>query len=86
MKNNQESRLGRLYRQIYEALCGKHPHLRPWHFQWLATVYLVRMLKLRLPQLTGRVLDVGCGDKPYQPWFAQATEYVGIDVAGGQII
>ncbi|MDR7921525.1 class I SAM-dependent methyltransferase [Thermosynechococcus sp. HY213] len=82
MENNQESRLGRLYRQTYEALCGKHPHLRPWHFQWLDTVYLVRTLKLRLPQLTGRVLDVGCGDKPYRPLFAQATEYVGIDVAG----
>ncbi|HZT91788.1 MAG TPA: class I SAM-dependent methyltransferase [Gaiellaceae bacterium] len=27
-----------------------------------------------------RVLDVGCGVKPYYPWFAQASEYVGVDV------
>jgi SAM-dependent methyltransferase len=28
-----------------------------------------------------RVLDVGCGDKPYQPFFAgYASEYVGVDV------
>jgi SAM-dependent methyltransferase len=27
-----------------------------------------------------RVLDVGCGDKPYYPFFAGAAEYVGVDV------
>jgi SAM-dependent methyltransferase len=27
-----------------------------------------------------RVLDVGCGVKPYYPFFAQAREYVGLDV------
>ena len=28
-----------------------------------------------------RVLDVGCGVQPYRPFFAEATEYVGVDVA-----
>jgi SAM-dependent methyltransferase len=27
-----------------------------------------------------RVLDVGCGVKPYLPWFSFAAEYVGVDV------
>ena len=27
-----------------------------------------------------RVLDVGCGVKPYYPWFAAAASYVGVDV------
>lgn len=27
-----------------------------------------------------RVLDVGCGVKPYYPWFAGAAAYVGVDV------
>src|SRR5881396_3040515 len=27
-----------------------------------------------------RVLDVGCGVKPYLPFFASAREYVGVDV------
>src|SRR3569623_3002907 len=27
-----------------------------------------------------RVLDVGCGSKPYQPFFADAASYVGVDV------
>jgi SAM-dependent methyltransferase len=29
-----------------------------------------------------RVLDVGCGHKPYFPFFAGASEYVGVDMAG----
>jgi SAM-dependent methyltransferase len=29
------------------------------------------------------VLDVGCGDKPYQTWFGKVSEYVGIDVVAG---
>jgi SAM-dependent methyltransferase len=29
-----------------------------------------------------RVLDVGCGNKPYYPFFSTAAEYVGLDVAG----
>jgi SAM-dependent methyltransferase len=83
MVGNQESRLGRIYRQTYELICGKHPRLLPWHFQWLDTVYLSRTLKQLLPQLAGRVLDVGCGDKPYRELFSKATEYVGIDVTPG---
>jgi SAM-dependent methyltransferase len=32
-----------------------------------------------------RVLDVGCGVKPYYPWFAErASEYVGVDVVENQ--
>jgi SAM-dependent methyltransferase len=27
-----------------------------------------------------RVLDVGCGEKPYYPFFAGAAEYIGVDV------
>ncbi|MBV8950071.1 MAG: class I SAM-dependent methyltransferase [Actinobacteria bacterium] len=31
-----------------------------------------------------RVLDVGCGLKPYYPFFAEAAEYVGLDFEGNQ--
>ena len=84
MDNRHESRLGRLYRLVYEALCGKHPKLMPWHYQWLATFYLSRVLKQYLPKVKGRVLDVGCGDKPYRSLFSQSTDYVGIDIAEGE--
>jgi SAM-dependent methyltransferase len=30
-----------------------------------------------------RVLDIGCGVKPYRPYFEQAAEYVGVDVQDG---
>jgi SAM-dependent methyltransferase len=32
-------------------------------------------------RIVGRVLDVGCGRKPYRKIFSKAVEYVGVDVA-----
>lgn len=78
-----ESRLGWLYRRTYELLCGKHPYVWPWHFQWLDTLYLRWRLRVLLPTLSGRILDVGCGEKPYRRLFALASDYVGMDVAAG---
>ncbi len=34
------------------------------------------------PELRGRVMDFGCGSKPYQSLFTNATEYIGVDYAG----
>jgi SAM-dependent methyltransferase len=33
------------------------------------------------PSVRGRILDVGCGSKPYQQYFA-ASEYVGMEIEG----
>src|SRR5207237_10531335 len=33
--------------------------------------------------VTGRMLDVGCGDKPYAQWLTSAAEHVGLDVYPG---
>lgn len=78
-----ESALGRLYRVTYDRLCGRHPRVRPWHFQWLDTRPLYRDLRRVLGGLSGRVLDVGCGAKPYRDWFGPVTAYVGLDVVDG---
>lgn len=75
-----ESRARQLFDIVYGALCGRHPEIRPCHFQWLATKDLYRELRALAPQMEGRILDVGCGRKPYRPWFTGASEYVGIDV------
>lgn len=75
--------VARLYRRLYSELCGAHPDLRPWHFQWLSGSILYTSLREQLPALRGRVLDVGCGDKPYEPWMSGATSYFGIDVSAG---
>jgi SAM-dependent methyltransferase len=70
----------RLYDFVYGAICGSPPSMRPWHFQWLATKDLYRELRELAPAVEGRLLDVGCGNKPYLSWFSRVTAYVGLDV------
>lgn len=41
---------------------------------------LLRKIKKYAPKLQGSILDFGCGQKPYQALFTQATEYVGVDI------
>lgn len=79
MAQSHPSKFTQLYFKIYEFFCGQHPNQRPWHFQWLAVKDLHADLRRVLPGLEGRVLDVGCGRKPYRPWLKNAQEYVGID-------
>ena len=69
-----------LYNQAYNNICGVHPNLKPWHFQWLWTRVLYKDLKRHLPDMRGRILDVGCGSKPYRDWFNKNVELVGIDM------
>ena len=52
---------------------------------WVVRSALARWLATQAEELGAhapvRVLDVGCGVKPYYPWFAPiASEYVGVDV------
>jgi SAM-dependent methyltransferase len=48
---------------------------------WSIRAPLARWMRLEGAQAAGkRVLDVGCGVKPYYPWFADAAAYVGVDV------
>ena len=74
-----ESRLGIAYRTLYELLCGRHPNLRPWHFQWLPAHFLNRSMARWLSGLGGTVLDLGCGQKPYQPLFGPLVACIGVD-------
>lgn len=46
---------------------------------YLIRRHLWQAIRAEAPRLTGRVLDVGCGSKPYRDLFATA-EYVGMDV------
>jgi SAM-dependent methyltransferase len=41
---------------------------------------LYRSIKAYAPILKGRLLDFGCGSKPYKDLFINATEYLGVDV------
>ena len=72
-----------LFHRVYTRYAGRHPHLRPWHHQWLAGTPLYAALRPALAELRGDVLDVGCGAKPYRDWVPGARRYVGIDVFDG---
>ena len=72
-----------LFHKLYVAVAGRHPDMRPWHFQWLAAQPLYAQLGPVLASLSGDVLDVGCGYKPYRSWIPGAARYFGIDVFDG---
>ncbi len=74
---------GSTFHRLYVRVAGRHPDLRPWHFQWLAGMPLYRLLRPLLASLRGDVLDVGCGYKPYRAWLPGARRYFGIDVFDG---
>jgi SAM-dependent methyltransferase len=40
---------------------------------------LYKSLKKNSSLLSGKILDFGCGSKPYQHLFSNATEYIGVD-------
>jgi SAM-dependent methyltransferase len=73
--------IGNLYDNLYDKLCGRHPSVYPWHFQWLAVKELYCDLRRILPNVEGKLLDVGCGDKPYQVWLnLDKVKHIGIDI------
>lgn len=43
---------------------------------------LLEKVEQYAPQLTGKLLDFGCGSKPYKSLFTNATEYIGLDYEG----
>jgi SAM-dependent methyltransferase len=47
--------------------------------QWAVRAPLQRWIEAEAPGACGRVLDVGCGERSYEPLFREA-EYVGFDV------
>lgn len=77
--------LDRAATSLYDQVCGVHPNLRFWHWQWTAVRDLHRDLRITLAPVTGRVLDVGCGTKPYLRWFRMVppSAIVGIDLEPG---
>jgi SAM-dependent methyltransferase len=73
----------RAYWSLYGNLCGRHPHLRLCHAQWLSSSILYRSLRPILEGLEGEVLDVGCESSPYRDWLVRATGYTGLDIRPG---
>lgn len=51
------------------------------HPLYLIRNRLLKSLKIQIPKLTGKIMDFGCGIKPYEPLFS-ADEYIGVDFIG----
>lgn len=59
------------------------PGVPIWHRNWLSLHSLNNSIRSCAPRLHGGIfLDLGCGNKPYRPWFSQASLYFGIDIVG----
>ena len=80
------SAAGRLYENFYNTLCGKHPHQRPWHFQWLSTRAIRNSTREALAHLKpgSRILDAGCGTSPYRQYLPEGCHYTGLDIEGAE--
>lgn len=42
--------------------------------------FLYREIKILAPMLNGKLLDFGCGRKPYKSLFSNVSDYIGIDI------
>jgi len=79
----KESNYIKFFLKIYSFICGELPNYRFFHSRWLAYKDINTDLKRILPQLKGKILDVGCADKPYEKWLKDKKEYIGIDITAG---
>jgi hypothetical protein len=42
--------------------------------------YLLRAVTKYAPEMSGKLLDYGCGSKPYKSLFKNVTQYIGVDI------
>lgn len=49
------------------------------HPAYLTRNRLLRNIRKYAPELRGRLMDFGCGSKPYRSLFTNVSEYVGVD-------
>ncbi len=48
---------------------------------WLIDLHFAQQLKQAVPYVKGLVLDVGCGDKPFEQFFtSNSSRYIGVDL------
>lgn len=71
--------LGKIQTNLYHGLCGRELEANILHFQFLSAHYARRDIARDGARLTGRVLDLGCGNQPYRPHLTAVSQYVGLD-------
>jgi len=78
-KMTVDNRLGKIQGDLYSGLCGRELEANLLHFQFLSAHYARRDIARDGARLTGRVLDLGCGNQPYRPHLTGVSQYVGLD-------
>jgi SAM-dependent methyltransferase len=81
-----KKKISRFIYQAYHGLCGQELNANLLHFQFLPSYYFRRDIKLDGGELEGRLLDVGCGNKPYRSFFQNVRSYIGLDYPVTQAI
>src|SRR5436189_4958603 len=55
--------------------------INPFHQNYIVHRFLTADIKAAAKYAQGNLLDIGCGNKPYQKLFSMVSKYVGCDVA-----
>jgi SAM-dependent methyltransferase len=74
-----KKKISLLFYKAYYCLCGEELKANLLHFQFLPSYYLRRDIEADGSRLRGRLLDLGCGNKPYRPYLKEVGDYVGLD-------
>lgn len=74
-----KNKISGLFQRAYYRLCGQELSANLLHFQFLPSYYFRRDIRADGGCLKGRLLDVGCGNKPYRPFLKNVKSYVGLD-------
>ncbi|MBI3536080.1 MAG: methyltransferase domain-containing protein [Chloroflexi bacterium] len=57
------------------------PSVPRWHHDWLSVDALAKSIYNLSREMRGaRILDIGCGNKPYRNFFSDSALYVGVDL------
>jgi SAM-dependent methyltransferase len=74
-----EKKSAHLCDRLYGWVCGQELGANLLHFQFLPSFYARRDISRDGARLTGRLLDVGCGNQPYRPYLKAVAHYIGLD-------
>ena len=65
--------------QLYSWVCGREIEANLLHFQFLSAFYARRDIIRDAAKITGKILDLGCGNQPYRRYLTGVGQYVGLD-------
>ncbi len=74
-----EKKSAHLSDRIYGWVCGQELGANLLHFQFLPSFYARRDISRDGARLTGRLLDLGCGNQPYRQFLKGVGQYIGLD-------